>query len=348
MRTPQPPQLPNSKQLRGMLLIHQRLQENWAHPGHCKTGLADLASVLEVSERTITRYLGKLMAPPYNLPIEFDREAGGYAYTSEVPFFPLGAGLTMPELLALEIARQSLAAFQGADFADKLESAFEKITGGALSDKELGAGVPIRELVSYRTPGAGVTDATVFAAILGCLLERQVLTIDYQSKGKPGPQRRKIHPYHLACIDNRWILIARDPAIKEGQDPVRTFVVARFSNPQPWGQERFERPVDFDASHRVNSAFGAHSGSGAIEVKLIIYRDGAHRVRERRWHPSQEVKLSENGELEMKFKVSDLGDITRWVLAFGSDCKVLAPKELREAIAAEAHKTIQLYKLVLA
>jgi len=46
--------------------------------------------------------------------------------------------------------------------------------------------------------------------------------------------------------------------------------------------------------------------------------------------------------------VSDLGDITRWVLAFGSDCKVLAPKELREAIAAEAHKTIQLYKPVLA
>ena len=334
---------PQPKQLRGMLLIHQRLQEKWLHPGRVKrTGVSDFAEDLEITERSVLRYIDSLLND-YDLPIKFDRKIGGYVYTEEVPFFPLGPGLTMQEFLAMEIARQSLAVFDGAEFAGQLEKAFEKITGGALSDKELGAGVSIHELVSYRTPGAGVTDGKVFSAILGCLLERKVLEVDYQTKGESAPRRRKLHPYHLACVENRWILIARDPDISENKNPVRTYVVARFSNPGPWGVEQFERPANFDASPMVNSAFGAHSGVGDIIVKLKITSLGAHHVLERRWHPSQVVNKEAGGGVKMEFKVSDLGDITRWILAFGSDCEVLSPPELRDAIAAEAKKSMSLY-----
>jgi len=36
------------------------------------------------------------------------------------------------------------------------------------------------------------------------------------------------------------------------------------------------------------------------------------------------------------FKLSDLHDVTRWVLGFGADCLVVEPTELRDAVAAEA------------
>jgi predicted DNA-binding transcriptional regulator YafY len=50
------------------------------------------------------------------------------------------------------------------------------------------------------------------------------------------------------------------------------------------------------------------------------------------------------GAIEAAFLVSDTGEITRWILSFGSDCKVLAPEKLREEIAAEAHNVLDLYR----
>jgi predicted DNA-binding transcriptional regulator YafY len=40
--------------------------------------------------------------------------------------------------------------------------------------------------------------------------------------------------------------------------------------------------------------------------------------------------------VDVSFKLSDLHDVTRWVLGCGGDCRVLEPAELRDAVAAEA------------
>ena len=69
--------------------------------------------------------------------------------------------------------------------------------------------------------------------------------------------------------------------------------------------------------------------------------EGAHHIIERRWHDTQRETNLPGGAVEVTFALSDLKDITRWILGFGSDCEVLEPAELRATIAAEGTKMTQ-------
>ena len=197
-------------QIHRFLAIHEELLKKTRRPNGPPVNCTTLAEILERTRRTIERDIECLKSDPYNLPIEFDRDSNSYRYTEDVPFFPIGANLTGEELLAMSVARQALGVFSGADFGEKLREAFDKVTGGALNDTTIGNGTPFDELISYRTPGASIAAPAVFASLLTCLLDRMVLEVDYQAKEASAPKRRTLHPYHLACIENRWILIARD------------------------------------------------------------------------------------------------------------------------------------------
>ena len=329
-------------QIHRFLAIHEELLKKTRRPNGPPVNCTTLAEILERTRRTIERDIECLKSDPYNLPIEFDRDSNSYRYTEDVPFFPIGANLTGEELLAMSVARQALGVFSGADFGEKLREAFDKVTGGALNDTTIGNGIPFDELISYRTPGASIAAPAVFASLLTCLLDRMVLEVDYQAKEASAPKRRTLHPYHLACIENRWILIARDVSKAGADDSIRTYVVARLTKPK-WGEAQFKRPPHFDPSRYVSSAFGAHSGEGKHLVRVRIAKIGAHHVLERRWHPTQVIKQEPGGSVVMEFTLSDLGDITRWILGFGADCEVLAPPALREVLATEARRLTALY-----
>lgn len=337
-----PASLARPVQIQRFLAIHEALLKKTRRPNGPAVNCTTLAEELQRTRRTIERDIECLKIDPYNLPIEFDRETNSYRYTQDVPFFPLGANLTGEELLAMAVARQALGVFSGADFGERLRDAFDKVTGGALNDATLGNGTPFDELISYRTPGASIAAPAVFASILTCLLERRVLEVDYQTREAAAPKRRTLHPYHLACIENRWVLIARDAGKDDANAPIRTYIVSRLAKPK-WGEAQFKRPPRFDASRYVSSAFGAHSGEGKHLVRIRIAKVGAHHVLERRWHPTQVITQEPGGSVVMEFTVSDLGDITRWILGFGADCEVLAPTSLRDLLAAEAQRMVELY-----
>ena len=44
------------------------------------------------------------------------------------------------------------------------------------------------------------------------------------------------------------------------------------------------------------------------------------------------------GAVEITFKLSDLNDVTRWILGFGGDIEVLEPRELRATVAEEGRR----------
>ena len=71
------------------------------------------------------------------------------------------------------------------------------------------------------------------------------------------------------------------------------------------------------------------------EGVIHLSRFGAVTVATGGYPP--EIRLT-GGAVEVHFALSDLNDLTRWVLGFGSDCEVLEPKELRAAIAEEGRK----------
>ena len=330
-----------------LVAVYQCLMDaslrGWAVP------MKKLTALVGVDRRTIHRYFGKLEKEPHKLTIQYcEHKRGHHIYNPKrESYFKIGEGLLHRHMVALEVARQALAVFDGANFADFIHQSIEKLRGGLARTEAIGMGVPISKLVSFRTPGAGVVNAAVFEAITETLFDNRVLEIAYKPRSKTmKTERLKLEPLHLACVGDRWVLVARDRARKQDDHPIRTYVIARLYDPIKTSMS-FTYPEDFEPEHHLESAFGVRSSPGdskSIMVKLWISERGAHHVLERKWHPTQKVQNLPTGAIEAAFLVSDTGEITRWILSFGSDCKVLAPEKLREEIAAEAHNVLDLYR----
>ena len=318
-------------QLERFLKIHDHLNDAWHGGRHvnCST----LAEKLAVSPKTIQRDL-EFLRDRLELPIAYDASEKSFSYTEEQPHFPIGPQLSIDERIALVVGRQALQVFEGVGLGKELQSAFDKITGGMLSEQSALVSASLEKYLSVRTPGAGrIKDPAVFQSIRRALLGHFELRVEYQKKGNDAPTQRRLHPYHLSCVENRWVLVALDAE----KNAVQTYVLARFKKSLAT-KTKFQRPADFDPKKHFGTSFGVWTGTGAIEVRLRIGAAGAHQVVERKWHDTQRETLLPNGEVEVTFKLGDLNDITRWILGLGSDCEVLEPAELRAAIAAEGKK----------
>jgi proteasome accessory factor B len=322
---------PEKAALARLLKIHDWLNDAWRNRRRVNCRI--LAETFEVSGKTIQRDVSYLRNR-LDLPIEYDYAEKSFGYTREVPHFPLGHDLSHEERVALVVAWKSLEVFAGVGFGDELRSAFDKITGGMLAE---GSGLQHESLdryISVRTPGAGIVrDRRVFDSVRRALLNHVELLVEYQAKGRPAHTPRRLHPYHLACIENRWVLVALDADKRE----VRTYLLARMRHARTPGI-KFERPAEFDPVKHLGTSFGAWTGRGEKIVELVISPAGAHHVLERQWHSTQQVTALAGGAVKVTFALSDLNDVTRWILGFGSDCEVLQPLELRAAIATEGKK----------
>ena len=318
---------PSKVALARLLQVHDQL--NLAAKGRLKVNCSTLAADLDCTPKTIQRDLDYLR-DRLKLPVEYDYGERSFSYATENVKFPVGHDLTVDERIALVVARQSLEVFEGVNFGEELRSAFQKITGGMLAESGQAVEQSLDRFISVRTPGAGRVDGKVFRAVRLALLGGFELRIEYQAKGRPVFTPRRLQPYHLACIANRWVLVARDA----DKDAVRTYILARCRNPVVT-KTKFERPADFDPVAHLGTSFGVWTGTGTTLVQLRIGAEGAHHVLERKWHDTQRETRLPGGAVEVTFALSDLHDITRWILAFGADCEVLAPAELRATIAAE-------------
>src|SRR5207302_47328 len=67
----------------------------------------------------------------------------------------------------------------------------------------------------------------------------------------------------------------------------------------------------------------------------------ADYVREKRWHPSQQLIELEDGSVELRLKLSSLVEIQRWILSWGGHANALAPDELAESVKAAAEMILE-------
>jgi predicted DNA-binding transcriptional regulator YafY len=64
-------------------------------------------------------------------------------------------------------------------------------------------------------------------------------------------------------------------------------------------------------------------------------------VKDKVWHPSQELFLLKDGRLKMTLKVADTSELVGWILSFGSQVRVVRPEALRERVKEEAGKILK-------
>jgi len=321
-------ELPHSRPpLERMLRIHQALQAG-GFPN-----ASALARELEVSTKSIHRDI-EFMRDRLQLPIEYDASRFGYFYTQEVSAFPT-VQITEGELFALIVAEKALQQYRGTNFEKPLLSAIRKMEQSLPDTISLNL-ADIEQTISFRMRAEPILNLKIFDALAKATARRQQLELSYRKPGSKQTEPRLIDPYHLANINGEWFLFAWDHARKD----IRTFVPARVQAVKATGKT-FERPRQFSLEKRLRDSFGVHSGEGRFDVVLRFNSRVADFIREKKWHESQQLRELKQGGVELRLKLSSLGEVERWVLSWGGDAVVVKPRELAEAVKRAAKSILQ-------
>jgi predicted DNA-binding transcriptional regulator YafY len=108
---------------------------------------------------------------------------------------------------------------------------------------------------------------------------------------------------------------------------VRWFRVDRIQQLDLLG-EQFEIDPTFDREDHFASAFQHEVGGIPTAIAIWFDTQTAPYIRERRWHPTQQIEEHPDGALPLQFVVRGLNEVKRWVLYYGSGARVLEPPEL--------------------
>ncbi len=304
-----------------MLRLHELLRRQ-EYPNCAKLGRE-----LELCTRTVKRDLD-FMKYRLDLPIEFDPRRNGYYYTRPVEQFP-GVAVTEAEMFALLVAHKAIAQYHGTPFEQPLQTAFRKLSGQLDQNVRFTLG-NLDEVLSFRPFAPDDADLESFEIITRALRQRRILTFIYRKLGAAKAQRRHVHPYHLACIENHWYLFAFD--VSRGD--VRTFVLTRLRDPEIESGQ-FTLPKNFDPNEYLRGSFSVFKGGEDHEVIIVFDAWAADLIRGRRWHASQELTDLPGGQIRLRMRLNSLEEAERWVMSWGGHATVVEPR----ALAARLRQT---------
>jgi predicted DNA-binding transcriptional regulator YafY len=310
-----------------MLQIHQALQSG-SYPN-----ASTLARQLEVCTKSIHRDL-EFMRDRLELPIQYDSKRFGFYYTEPVQAFPT-LQITEGELFALVVAERALQQYRGTSFEKPLLSALQKMEQSLPETISLSL-TDVEQTISFRTSTEPILDLSIFDTLAKATTARRQLELTYRKPGQQQSEQRIVDPYHLANINGEWFLFAFDHL----RNDLRTFVPTRIKAIRPTGKT-FERRRKFSLRERLRGSFGVQSGQGEFDVVLRFHERVADYIREKRWHESQQLRELKGGGVELRLKLSSLGEVGRWVLSWGGDAVVVRPAELAQSVRLAAKSVLR-------
>jgi predicted DNA-binding transcriptional regulator YafY len=296
-----------------------------------------LAVLLEVHERTLYQDR-QFMVDRLKAPLAFDRKRGGWCYTDTAWTLP-NVMITEGELLAFFLCVEAARRCLGTPFETTLRSAVTKITSGLRAQVDINLEELRQQYMFASLPVMAANEEFLLDLHRAIQGESQV-RIHYYTASRGCWQERVVDPYHLYNRSGEWYMIAFDHL----RSAVRIFHAGRVDR---WEvlTSRFTRDPGFRLEEWMGQAFQLERGEKLVDVAIRFDSYQARYIRERRWHPTQEIEELPDGGLILRFRAGGLNAVRRWVMSYGSSAEVLAPESLRAEIAAECRGLTRLYEL---
>jgi predicted DNA-binding transcriptional regulator YafY len=292
-----------------------------------------------VSERTVRRDLSALAQAGF--PIETEKRDGKTAYSLNRDVFGglATAGFSLSELCALYLSRTMLAALAGDPFQESLTSAFDKLADAmppvlwrfidqlpmALSAK--GATARPRSASSPR----------LVDTLMTAILAHRRVRMRYNSFSSRQVKDYVVEPYCVAYAQGTLYLFAFVPIYGE----MRTFAVQRI-------EEAAALEETFDPQTASVGAFpdSLTVYSGQPQRIVIEFTSAeAPYIRERDWHPSQQLQDRADGGVRLTLDVVIDWGLESWVLGFGESARAIAPPSFVSRLAARLDAARRQYDL---
>jgi len=313
--------------------IHNRIKS-----GRCPS-IHQLAEELEVSRRTVERDI-EYLRDFFYAPIVYDHTRRGYRY--ENPDFSLDAPalkLTEGEFVAVFVAHRLLSevkGFPGRELCVRAMTKLAALLPSAIPERA----EEIDKVISFAVPGLRGDESKVehlCARICEAIQLRRTIQVDYYSASRKKENSRCIDPYHLRYYQGAWYLVGYCHTRGE----VRIFAVDRI-RALDITDRTFEPQPGFSLERYFGNVWRLERGEPLAAV-VWFDADVAQYIKERQWHPTQQITENEDGSVTASYQVDGSGEFKRWLLGFGSRAKALKPPELVDEMKQEAAKMLELY-----
>ncbi|MGH7321093.1 MAG: helix-turn-helix transcriptional regulator [Candidatus Rokuibacteriota bacterium] len=285
--------------------------------------------------RTLRRDLAAIESAGY--PVVTDRTRAGTRWKLMEGFRRIPA-LTFSgtELMALLFSRDLLKPLAGTYVYASLDSALTK-AAAALPPAGLAYVRQMQEFFSVRL-GPHKTyrqHRDTIDRLTRAIAEHRSVQMRYFSASRGATTRREIDPYHLWYAAGALYLIGYDHRHRE----IRTFAVERIRSLTATDRP-YQLPLAFDVEDYVQDALVVMRGT-PIAVELVFDKATAAWVRDRLWHPSQQLTPLGSGRLRMTLRVAETRELVGWILSFGGGVRVVRPDALRDEIRRAARQILR-------
>ena len=247
---------------------------------------------------------------------------------------------TLGEVLSLHFGRTLFTFLDGTDFAHDMDDAIERLAP-VINNKHLGH---LEDLdtkfvaVSEPTKRYGERESENINEVVSALLYRHSIGAVYRKVGGRN-QRYRLQPYTLATFRQGLYLIANDV----DADRVKTFAMERFVEVLRERKSPFTLPAGWNPRAYLYSAFGIIEGPPE-RITLAFQEQVRGYIRERIWHPSQQLYNYKDGRLILTMDVADTVELRIWLRGFGGDVEIISPPSLREGIKKDLLQAAEQYK----
>jgi predicted DNA-binding transcriptional regulator YafY len=286
-----------------------------------------LAEHLEVSDRTVQRYIMRLQ--DLGVPVESTRGPGGY--------YQLKPGFRIPplmfdadEVIALSIGLDALGSIGLGTIAPAAEGAKSKLERVLPLHLRERVNAVRAAMVLERPRRTVDADSSILSTLAMAIYQHRCTRIAYERYDHRATVRT-IEPYGLMMHNGRWFLGAYC-TLRRGQ---RLFRVDRIRSIEI-EKETFEPPQQFDMKEFVYRGLAYASDDWKVDVWLDISVDEALR----RFPVAYAEFIPEGEGTLMKRGSDDLFDVAMNLLFAGCRFEVRRPAELYDAFRTVAERAL--------
>lgn len=284
----------------------------------------ELAAALGVTERTLRRYVHRLVA--LGIPVESERgPAGGYRLRRGFRLPPLM--LTTDEAVAVTLGLRVAEPLGVATAAPAAATALAKLER-VLPDHARARVRALDDALGFVTPWRrpASVDPAVVAELGSAAGERQQVAFAHRPPDGEA-QQRTVDPYGVVFHAGRWYVVGHDHLRRA----LRTFRVDRIDTVSRTGR-RFALPEGFDAAAEVVDTLAAVPYG--VDVCVVLHTDVDHARR--LVPPTVGTVTSHVDGALLQVGATSADDAARHLALLGVGFTVVGPDEVREAVRALA------------
>ncbi len=297
----------------------------------------DLSRIFGTSRRTIFRDLKELQS--IGVPCHYDPRMGGYAIDRE--YFLPPADLDLREALGLLLMASTVGSQMQMPFKRSALLAALKIENNLPERIREYCSAALRK-ISGGPDGRAASRQNarfdrIFALLYQAIARKCRVEICYDSLFEDGYVNAELCPYHLLYKNGIWHVLG----LSSLDGNVRTFELGRIKEIKAT-QKCFPGDAHFNVSDYLGRAWSVAPEGHIYDVRLRFLPKAARAVAEVKWHSTQKVVFGDDGSAIVEFRVDGLSEITWWILGYGDQVQVLAPRALRARVLDVAKNMLKL------